>query len=329
MAAQFPFGAVVVSRLLDAVGVVAPRPVAVVMPNDPRLGQYRPLFAGRVGLFSVHPDEREGNRPGYGGFTRIIDSDELYLDLDNNPGSSVDDKYYLRARLIDLLVGDWDRHSGQWRWARAGNAWRAIPEDRDWAFARMDGFVGGLARLFVPKYVGFSEKFPAVSRLAEQADRIDHRILGRLRLEDFLAAAREVQAALTDSVIEAAVGALPQAYVEVERTHLMNALMARRTELEEYTAQYYHHVMKEVRIYGFNNSADVVEFDQVTDSTARVRLHAGSPTGQVTFERIISARETREVELFIEEGKDQIKGDKDLPFKVTIGELPKPEDPDD
>lgn len=329
MAAQFPFGAVVVSRLLDAVGVIAPRPIPAVMPNDPRLGQYRALFAGRVGLFSVRPDERDGNRPGYGGFTRIVDSDEMYDDLDNNPGTSVDDRYFLRIRLIDLLVGDWDRHSGQWRWARARDQWRAIPEDRDWAFARMDGFVGGLARLFVPKYVGFSDEFPAVKRLAEQADRIDHRVLSRLNREDFLAVAREVQSTLTDSVIDAAVGALPPAYLEVEREHLVSALKSRRDRLVEYTGEYYHHVLKQLRVYGFNNSADIVEFDQVTDSSARVRLRSGSPTGPVRFERIINARETREVELFIEESKDQVVGDSDLPFKVSIGELARQKEPGD
>jgi hypothetical protein len=253
----------------------------------------------------------------------------MYADLDNNPGTSVDDRYFLRIRLIDLLVGDWDRHSGQWRWARVGNQWRAIPEDRDWAFARMDGFVGGLARLFVPKYVGFSDEFPAVKRLAEQADRIDHRVLSRLNVEDFLAVAHEVQSALTDSVIDAAVGALPQAYLQVERERLVSALTSRRDRLVEYTGEYYHHVMKQVRVYGFNHSADIVEFDQVTDSSARIRLRSGSRNGPVRFERIINARETREVKLFIEGGKDQIVGDSDLPFKVSMGEQSQPDKEDD
>ena len=318
MAAQFPFGAAVVSRLLDAVGITAPRPVPVVMPNDPRLGQFRALFAGRVGLFNVHPDEREGARPGYGGYSWIVDSDEMYQDVATNPESGFDDRYFLRARLIDLLVGDWDRHSGQWRWGRDGKLWRAIPEDRDWAFARMDGFVGGLARIFVPKYVGFSDEFPAVKRLAEQATRIDHRVLNRLRREDFLAVAREVQSALTDSVISAAVGVLPPAYLELEREILVNALKARRDQLVDYTAKYYRHLVRELRVFGFENSADVVEFDQVSDSGARVRVRAGSPTGPIRFERIIDARDTREVLLFIEEGKDQVIGARGLPFKTRM-----------
>ena len=40
MAAQFPFGAVVVSVLQDAAGITAPRPVPVVIPNESRLGRY-------------------------------------------------------------------------------------------------------------------------------------------------------------------------------------------------------------------------------------------------------------------------------------------------
>lgn len=326
MAAQFPFGAVVVAKLLEAAGIKAPNPVPVVMPNDPRLGQYRAMFAGRVGLFSMHADEREGDRPGFGGYSRIVDSDEMYQDVASNPESTFDDKYYLRARLIDLLVGDWDRHSDQWRWGRDGNQWRAIPEDRDWAFARMDGFVGGLARIFVPKYVGFSDKFPAIKRLAEQATRVDHRVLNRLTREEFLAGAREVQSALTDSVIETAVGALPPPYLALERDHLVNALKARRDHLVEYTALYYRHLARELRIFGFANSADFVEFDQVSDSGARVRVMAGSRTGPARFERFVNAGETREIQLNIEANKDEVRGSQDLPFKVSIAEAVEEED---
>jgi hypothetical protein len=55
-------GATLVAALQDDVGILAPRPVAVVMPNDARLGEYRSMFAGRVGLFSINPNERLGNR---------------------------------------------------------------------------------------------------------------------------------------------------------------------------------------------------------------------------------------------------------------------------
>jgi hypothetical protein len=55
----------------------------------------------------------------------------------------VDAAAFLRARLLDLLVGDWDRHPGQWRWAgfaeRDRIVFRPVPLDRDWAFSHLDG----------------------------------------------------------------------------------------------------------------------------------------------------------------------------------------------
>jgi hypothetical protein len=322
MAAQFPFGAVVVAALQDAAGIAAPRPVPVVMPNEPRLGRYRPVFAGRVGLLSLHPNEREGNRPGYGGYRNIIGGDEVFDSVRAEPESSFDDRYYLRIRLIDMLVGDWDRHPGQWRWGRreveGRTQWRPIPEDRDWAFSRMDGVVGRTARWLLPKYVGFSAEFPPVERLAESGTLNDHRVLNRLDREAFLAEARTLQAALTDSVIEAAVLALPRAYQAHEHDRLIPALKARRDQLVAYAEDYYRLLARNLLVYGADSVVNVVEFERTDGDRARVRLRTGGPEGAVRFERVIDGRDTREVILFIDPARDQVRGSDGLPFKVVV-----------
>jgi hypothetical protein len=69
MAAMFPLSALMVSRLSEALEIAAPHPVAVIMPNDARLGQFRAVFAGRVGMVTVHEDERKSGGPGFGGYT--------------------------------------------------------------------------------------------------------------------------------------------------------------------------------------------------------------------------------------------------------------------
>jgi hypothetical protein len=86
--------------------------------------------------------------------------------------------------------------------------------------------------------------------------------------------------------------------------------------------------VKQIRVYGFRNSADLIEFDQVSDSGARLRVRAGGPQGPVAFERFVSARDTREVQLHIDRTGDVIRGNDDLPFKVSIAEpeTPKPDD---
>ncbi len=51
----------------------------------------------------------------------------------------------LRARLLDMLIADWDRHFDQWRWATRdtgqGKLYIPIPRDRDQAFFYSDGLI--------------------------------------------------------------------------------------------------------------------------------------------------------------------------------------------
>ncbi len=53
----------------------------------------------------------------------------------------LDEASYIRARLFDMLIGDWDRHEDQWRWAsfkeNGKTIYRPIPRDRDQAFSIM------------------------------------------------------------------------------------------------------------------------------------------------------------------------------------------------
>jgi hypothetical protein len=322
MAAQMPFGAIVVAELLEAAGILAPRPLAAVMPNDERLGEYRSMFAGRVGLFAINPNERRGDRPGFGGYRAIHGSDSMYARTRADPGSTFDDRYFLKIRLIDALVGDWDRHSGQWRWGvetnSAGSLWRPIPEDRDWAFPAIDGLVGVVARWLLPSYVGFGTNLPSAARLAASGSTIDHRILNHLGEEDFVAVAREVQAALPDSVIAAAVRVLPPPLDSLEHQRLATGLRTRRDELAAYARDYYRHVARVIHLYGFDNSPDLIEFERISDQRVRVRVRSGGAEGPVRFERLIDGRETREVKLFVDEGEDRVVGGDDLPFKVSV-----------
>jgi len=50
-------------RHLDGVGVPATR------------SEFRAVFAGRVGMLTVHEDERKGGGPGFGGYTMILPPD--------------------------------------------------------------------------------------------------------------------------------------------------------------------------------------------------------------------------------------------------------------
>ena len=242
-AAQFPLAAMVVADFLEAVGVLVARPTPVVLPDDPKLGPYREAFRGRMGWIEERPNEREGDRPGFAGSSKITGSDELYEELAEDPTSYVDVDQLIRARLVDILVGDWDRHSDQWRWASFdeadGTRWEPIPRDRDWALVRIDGLVPAIAGRIMRRYVGFEHGFPPVARLIKSADHLETRLLGDADLATFLRVGDEVQKALSDEVIEGAIARLPPSYQSAIGTEIELALKERRDHLTEIAEAWY------------------------------------------------------------------------------------------
>jgi hypothetical protein len=182
----------------------------------------------------------------------------------------------------------------------------------------VDGAVGTLSRWLLPRYVGFSDQLPPVERLAESAERIDHRVLNRLDLNDFVAVARELVAALPDSVIESSVTALPRPYIELEHDRLVRALKARRDRLPKYAEDYYRLLARTLHVYGADPARDVVVFEPVDKGLVRIRVRTAGHPGPPRFERIVDARDTRVVKLFLDPVLDQVIGAADLRFKVVI-----------
>src|SRR5438046_2023912 len=78
----------------------------------PSMGDFCP--SGALGGMLGFLEERfERRLPGV---DEESDTTALVERLDQRGGEQVDARAYLRARLVDILVGDWDRHVDQWRW---------------------------------------------------------------------------------------------------------------------------------------------------------------------------------------------------------------------
>ncbi len=113
----------------------------VLPKDDPRLGEFAGEFGGMLGTIEERPTDGKGDAEGFAGASDVIDSDELLKVIEDTPDNQVDTRAFLTARLVDLFLGDWDRHRDQWRWARFGDErprkWQPIPRDRDQAFVKL------------------------------------------------------------------------------------------------------------------------------------------------------------------------------------------------
>lgn len=310
-----PAAALIVARLLDATGIHHPRPALVVMPNDPRLGEFRAEFAGVVGTLEERPGNDFDESGESLGATFVISSEKLFERMRKNHENLVDARAYLAARLFDVLVGDRDRHRDQWRWARFSgerNAlWEPIPRDRDMPFARFEGLGPWVVRGAVPQLVTFTPRYPDMVWLNWNAREIDRRLLVGLERTVWDSVARALRRQISDAVIDSALDQMPAPYRVKNSAELRHALIERREKLPQAAAAFYGVLAREVD-FGGTDDPDMVEITREENGSVRVALFDGSSSGGNAGDRVpymlrhLRIGETREVRLFLDDGDDRV-----------------------
>ena len=235
--ALHPGASLAAAGLAEAAGVLHAPPRLVVMPDVAALDSFRAEFGGLLGTLEERPRGAAAGAPGFGGALAVVDTEELDSALRAHPGSRVDGRAYLAARLLDVLVGDWDRHEGQWRWARladdGGHRWVPIPRDRDYAFADYRGLLPSLARGVDPKIVRFDDRYRDLEGLLADARGLDRRVLCALPPSAWDSTAAALRGRLTDATIAASLRRMPPEYLRVDGEALARTLRARRDRLPE------------------------------------------------------------------------------------------------
>ncbi len=302
-----PTAPLVVGRLLDAAGIPHGSSRLFVLPDDPLLGEFRTDFAGLMGFL----EERVGgSRPvpaHWKGAKQIINSDSLLARISRSPADRVDASAFLTARLFDLLIGDWDRHAGQWSWAlfdeQSPRRWAPIPQDRDQAFAKYDGVLLSIARQTAPQLTNFGTGYPYIAGATWNGRDLDRRLLVELDWATWESTATRLQSALTDAVINDAVRALPPEHYQLGGPSLSAALRSRRDHLLEAARDYYDLLAKEVDVHG-TDGLDQASVTRQDDGTVEVAISSGEAGNYYT--RRFDPKTTHEVRLFLDGGDDRV-----------------------
>ena len=307
VSASFPAAPLVANPLLEATGVRVQKQFLVVMPDDPALGEFRLKFKGVLGLM----EERSGAS------LRVITPTELFRRIDASPNDRVDASAFLRARLVDIWMGDRDRHRDQFTWTAfedrgSPTIWQPISRDHDEAFVNLDGLALDVARLYYQPLVSFKPTYPAHDRLNWHAREVDRRFLVELGRSTWDSAATAIQSELTDSVIDAAVRQMPREMYVKGGERLARTLRARRDGLVREALSYYDFLSHEVEIHA-TNAAEVAEITRVDPHHMDVAVRARD-ADQPYFTRRFDDRETQEIRLVLWGGDDQ----------VTVRGAPKP-----
>ncbi len=302
-----PYGAFAVPSMAEAAGVYHTNPQLFYLPAQKRLGAYNENFAGELYLFEERPNKKWDDLESFGNYSDAISYVELLEKLQKSPKHQLDEKQVLRSRLFDQLIHDYDRHDDQWRWGvfpqgDSLNIYRPVPRDRDQAFYDLRGIVPFLIsrRFLALQQRGFTGKIHDIPGEAFPGHVFDRSFITELGREDWLAVAEEMQAGLTDSVIENAFKAWPSEIYKLNAPQIIQTLKRRRDRIPIHAEKLYEFQAKYVDVVG-TEKRDLFELKYHPDGKLSVKIFTIKKNGSKKdpyYHRVFHKNETREVRLY-------------------------------
>ncbi|HET7896688.1 MAG TPA: metallophosphoesterase, partial [Flavisolibacter sp.] len=227
VSAANPYAPMSIPPLAEAVGIKASVPRYYFVPDDTALGPYRDIFANTICIL-----EQRDIMPGL----KLEGTEKVLKDIMDDQKIRVNQEAFLNARLLDMLIGDWDRHYDQWKWApvelNGKISYLPLPKDRDQAYFYSQGWLLKLIRLFGMDFsVGFTESTSNLVKLNSVARTLDELLLNRLSRNDWKAIAGQFQGQLSDSLIRSAVKELPPSIYALHGPAITEKLLQRKRTL--------------------------------------------------------------------------------------------------
>lgn len=323
-----PYGALIANYLLDAVGVLNSKPYLYYLPEDENLGEFKDEFGKTAGFLEIHPDESENSNVSFNGAEKIVSTYKLYERLEKESDEKIDAAEYLKARLMDCLLGDWDRHNDQWRWARytvdGKKIWRPIPRDRDQVFPKFDGLLPSLSTYYVLQFCNFDYDYPDVRKITWNGRYPDQKILPVLTKAKWDSVALFVQQNLTNDKIIEAVKMLPPEVYHFAKDEIENKLISRRDLLKDYSDKYFNFINNVIDVY-CTNKDDYLLVNRLNNDSTEVsiykKLKDTSPDLQkLFFNRVFNNSITDEIRIHLLDGDDEtiVKGNTDNGPKIIV-----------
>jgi hypothetical protein len=305
ISAAQPYAPITIPILAEAIQVPHANPQIVFVPNDPALGIYRTEFAGTICIL----EERE---PTSHNDPKTYNTDKVLVKLQEDNDNCIDEKAVLTARMLDLLIGDWDRHEDQWRWEKRiegkRNIYSPIPRDRDQAYFINNGVLTYIAarKWLMPKLQGFDAKIKNVNGFMFNARYFDRFFLNELSEAEWIKVLNHVQQTLTDSIIAAAVHQLPDTVYAQCGEQIRTNLISRRNELLTNGLKYYVFLAQTVEIPG-SDKGDYFELNYQENGNILLKVYKikkDGSKGNVFYERTFNKKVTKEIRLYGRGGED-------------------------
>ncbi|GAK76168.1 surface antigen (D15) precursor [Nonlabens ulvanivorans] len=319
-----PYTPTVVATLSDAVDVFHTNPELYYIPKQEALGEYNDEYGDELYLIEERVESGHKDLASFGKPKDILSTSDVLQEINKTGKSIVDEPSYIRARLFDMLIGDWDRHEDQWRWALfekedGTEICKPIPRDRDQAFSTFDGAILNFLNHAVPSLrmmQSFDNDLRSPKWFSFEPYPLDMTFINKSNWEDWEREAKTLETGLTDEVIERAFENIPEEMKGETIEGIKRKLKGRRGNIVDIARRYYEFTNEHAVITGTQKS-DTFNVTRHADGKTTIEVHRKDLD---VFTRTFNKEETKEIWIYGLDGKDtfNVTGDGDNLITIKI-----------
>jgi hypothetical protein len=306
ISAAHPYAPLPVAALAKSTKIPHATPEFFLVPDDLAFGRYRAVFANKVCML----EEKDASWDGSDTKSTITVFNNMIEDNDKR----VVQNEVLKARLLDILVADWDRHLDQWKWGvqdtGKGKLYYPIPKDRDQAFFRSEGWlVDYVSKKRLPFLKGLRYKIPDINHLSAVSKDFDRLFLNDIDRKEWDSVTNVFIQQLPDTAINNAVKKMPPEIYALNGKIITDKLISRRNELGKASLKYYDFLAKQVNILGSNKTEMFKVFNEGKNIRVQVYAREGKDSGFIMYDRLFDPNKTKELRLYGFRGNDKFNID--------------------
>ncbi|MGE8525668.1 metallophosphoesterase [Chryseobacterium rhizosphaerae] len=320
-----PYTPFAIENLAEKINVLHSSSLLYYIPKQKALGEFNNEYGDELYQIEERLSGSEVDLKKLNGATATMNTLDMMENLHKSEKYSVDEKSYIRARIFDMLLGDWDRHQGQWRWVEYKEGdhyiYKPIPKDRDQAFSKYDGLIFKSIMMdpALRHMQSFNEDIKNVKWLNREPYPLDVAFLKNSTENDWKKEAEYIQQNLSDKVIDEAFRNLPKEVQDETIQQIQQTLTIRRDKMVQYTADYYKALQKTVLITGTNKQDRFViskEKNKINIAQYRIKKEGD----ELVFQREYPKSSTNEIWIYGLDDDDifDISGTESSGIKVRI-----------
>ncbi len=321
-----PYTPLAVGNLASKIGVAHTNPVLYYIPKHAALQNFNATYGNELYMVEERATSNQKGVSSFGKPLAIVSTEDVLKNMHKDEKYEVDESEYIKARLFDMLIGDWNRHEDQWRWGEYHEnekiIYKPIPRDRDQAFSKYDGaLVYVLMKNVQLRHMqSFKDNLKNVKLMNRQAYPLDLAFLRKSNKEEWIKQAKYIQENLTDSDINDVFKVLPKEVIDHTITEIQQKLKARKNALTAAASTYYDVLQHTVLLVGTDKKDKFVVLhdgkNKVTITVFRLKK-AGE---ELQYSRIFSAKKTKKIWIYGLDDDDEfiVKGTANSDIKIRL-----------